>query len=992
MGDFYQNGVVTTLHQLNQRPLGQLEADLMEFRKTRPMALVLPSLYSELEGHALSSIVDELSHVPYLEQIVVGIDRATEDQFRHSLEFFNRLPQRPNVLWNDGPRLRRIDKLLESHGLAPQEMGKGRNVWYMFGYILASGKAQAVALHDCDITTYKRDMLARLIYPVANPAFSYKFCKGYYARVAKGSMNGRVCRLLVTPLIRALKKVCGSNDYLDYLDSFRYALAGEFSLQRDVIEDIRIPSDWGLEMGVISEMHRNYSTRMICQVDIASTYDHKHQELSPDDRNKGLSKMSSDISKSLFRKMATQGTVFSSETIRTIKATYYRIALDLVDSYHSDATINGLAYDRHREGQAVELFAENILGAGTQFLEHSMATPFMPSWNRVVSAVPDIYDQLLEAVEADAQEFGSQQVTNPSLHPEAQRLRQRVGLHMDEIYGGGTTPELTDTLLSITGLDSQPPHQIANARKWNQKDVIMVTYGDTFVNPGVPPLQTLHRFLNQELKGVVSGVHILPFSPFSSDDGFSVVDYEAVNPDLGSWDDIKSLTKDYKVMADLVINHCSSQSRWFQNYLKGESPGKAYFIEESPDTDLSQVVRPRSSPLLTKVRTVEGEKHVWCTFSADQVDLDYSNPEVLFEMVRILRDYIEKGIRFFRLDAVAFVWKEAGTSCVHLPQTHEIIKLLRLVIENLEPTAVVITETNVPNRENLSYFGNDNEAHLIYNFSLPPLLINALLTGSSKYLTSWMMSMPPARQGRGYLNFIASHDGIGVRPAEGLLSGKEQQDLLATLQSFGGHVSMRKMPDGEETPYEVNISLFDAFKGTVAGGPDDLQAERFLCAHTILLALEGIPAIYVHSLLATENDHELVEETGRPRSINRHRWEIEDLYEVLGNPMKHNRRVFDELKRVIRIRREQDAFHPNATQYTLHFGDSIFGFWRESRKRDQNIFALHNISAEHQTLSLVELNLIGTESWRDLLTGTVFTDLEQVIDLAPYQCLWISNR
>jgi len=282
----------------------------MEFRKTRPMALVLPSLYSELEGPALSSIVDELSHVPYLEQIVVGLDRATEDQFRHSLEFFNRLPQRPIVLWNDGPRLRRIVYLLESHGLAPQEMGKGRNVWYMFGYILASGKAQAVALHDCDITTYKRDMLARLIYPVANPEFSYKFCKGYYARVAKGSMNGRVCRLLVTPLIRALKKVCGSNDYLDYLDSFRYALAGEFSLQRDVIEDIRIPSDWGLEMGVISEMHRNYSTRMICQVDIASTYDHKHQELSPDDRNKGLSKMTSDISKSMFRKMATRELCF----------------------------------------------------------------------------------------------------------------------------------------------------------------------------------------------------------------------------------------------------------------------------------------------------------------------------------------------------------------------------------------------------------------------------------------------------------------------------------------------------------------------------------------------------------------------------------------------------------------------------------------------------------------------------------------------------------
>ncbi len=406
MGDFYQNGVVTTLHQLNQRPLRQLENDLMEFRKTRPMALILPSLYSELESPALSSIVDELCHVPYLDQVVVGLDRADESQYRHALDFFSRLPQRPQVLWNDGPRLRKIDALLMSHGLAPEEMGKGRNVWYLFGYILASGRAQAVALHDCDITTYKRDMLARLIYPVANPAFSYKFCKGYYARVAKGVMNGRVCRLLVTPLVRALKKVCGPNDYLDYLDSFRYALAGEFSLQRDVIEEIRIPSNWGLELGVLSEMHHNYSTRLICQVDIASSYDHKHQDLSAGDRDKGLSAMSSDIAHSLFRKMATQGTVFSAETIHTIKATYCRIALDLVDSYHSDASINGIKYDRHQEGRAVEIFSENILSAGNRFLGDSTSTPFMPGWKQVIAAVPDIYQQLLAAVDADAREFG----------------------------------------------------------------------------------------------------------------------------------------------------------------------------------------------------------------------------------------------------------------------------------------------------------------------------------------------------------------------------------------------------------------------------------------------------------------------------------------------------------------------------------------------------------------------------------------------------------
>jgi len=396
MGDFHQHGIITTLHQLNNKSSEQIEADLLEFRKKRPMGVVLPSLYSELQQPALSNIVDELCNVPYLDQVVVGIDRSTKEEFQHALEFFNRLPQKPDLLWNDGPRLRAIDDKLKAQGLAPEEPGKGRNVWYMFGYVLASGKAEAIALHDCDITTYKKDMLARLIYPIANPNFSYKFCKGYYARIADNTMNGRVCRLLVTPLLRALKCVCGSNQYLEFLDSFRYALAGEFSLSRDVIEDIRIPSDWGLEMGTLSEMHRNYANNQICQVDIAERYDHKHQDLSLDDKARGLSKMSSDIAKSLFRKMATQGEVFSTEKIRTLKAAYYRIALDLVEAYNNDASINGLNYDLHKEGKAVELFSENIMQAGHDFLnpEKSMETPFMPSWKRVISAMPDVLDQL----------------------------------------------------------------------------------------------------------------------------------------------------------------------------------------------------------------------------------------------------------------------------------------------------------------------------------------------------------------------------------------------------------------------------------------------------------------------------------------------------------------------------------------------------------------------------------------------------------------------
>ena len=405
MGDFYQNGIITTLHNLSRRPVEELEKELMSFRKERPMSLVLPSLYSELEGPALKNIVDELARVPYLEQIVIGLDRADEAQYRHALEYFSELPQHVRVLWNDGPRLRALDLKLREQGLAPTEMGKGRNVWYCFGYTLACGRSKAVALHDCDILTYSRDLLARLIYPVANPRFSYMFCKGYYARVADGNMNGRVSRLLVTPLIRALKKVAGPNDYLDYLDSFRYPLAGEFSFRTDVINDLRIPSDWGLEVGVLSEMKRNYATNRLCQVDIADTYDHKHQDLSPEDASRGLSKMSIDISKALFRKLATNGEIFSNEKFRTIKATYYRIALDFIETYQSDAVINGLSFDRHKEEKAVELFAQNVMLAGAYFLDNPMDTPFIPSWNRVASAIPDIKDQLREAVELDNEEY-----------------------------------------------------------------------------------------------------------------------------------------------------------------------------------------------------------------------------------------------------------------------------------------------------------------------------------------------------------------------------------------------------------------------------------------------------------------------------------------------------------------------------------------------------------------------------------------------------------
>ena len=403
MGDYYQNGIITCFHNLTRRPVEALEEELMRFAPKRPMALVLPSLFSELEREALPHIVEELAKVPYLNEIVIGLDDADADQFAYARKFFKRLPQRHRILWHNGPRLKALAAALADEDLAPVHPGKGRNVWYCFGYVAASGRAASVALHDCDILTYSRQMLARLIYPVANPNFNYLFCKGYYARIAQNQMAGRVSRLLVTPLIKALKKICKTQAFLDYLDSYRYPLSGEFSMRTDVCPYIRLPSDWGLEIGVLSEMQRNHGTNRLCQVDIAEIYDHKHQPLSKDDSGAGLSKMSIDIAKAIFRKLAIDGQILSLETFRTIKATYYRTALDYIERYYNDALMNGLHIDRHAEERAVELFAANIMEAGNQFLDNPMDAPFLPTWNRVASAISDFPERLLEAVEEDNQ-------------------------------------------------------------------------------------------------------------------------------------------------------------------------------------------------------------------------------------------------------------------------------------------------------------------------------------------------------------------------------------------------------------------------------------------------------------------------------------------------------------------------------------------------------------------------------------------------------------
>ncbi len=535
---------------------------------------------------------------------------------------------------------------------------------------------------------------------------------------------------------------------------------------------------------------------------------------------------------------------------------------------------------------------------------------------------------------------------------------------------------------------------------WDQSSTVMITYGDSFLLADEKPLITLKHFLDEHCEGLINSVHILPFFPFSSDDGFSVIDFSSVNESLGGWDDIQSISQDYRLMADLVINHCSSRSLWFQNFIKGDGPGHDYFYTESPTADLSQVVRPRTSDLLRETMTNKGVQHVWCTFSHDQVDLDFRNPDVLIQFIKIIRQYLDMGVRIFRLDAIAFLWKKVASPSINLEETHNVVRLLRLLIEHAQPDAVIITETNIPNRENLSYFGNANEAHCVYNFALPPLLVNTLLTGNSHHLKLWLMSMPPAQLGTTYFNFIASHDGMGLRPVEGILGDEETQVLVDTLQGFGGRISWRALENeqGEaiRKPYEINISLFDALQGTTKGkdsaADEGRGIERFICAHAIMLGLEGIPGIYVHSLLATRNDYQRMENTGHNRSINRHQWQYDELNELLSTDTGHHTKVFSKLKELLAIRQKQKAFHPNAPQFTLHLGDSIFAYWRQSHDRKQSIFCISNVSDLEQEFMLSDINLATTNDWVDLISGKEMTHQEMLIQLAPYQTLWISNR
>lgn len=517
-------------------------------------------------------------------------------------------------------------------------------------------------------------------------------------------------------------------------------------------------------------------------------------------------------------------------------------------------------------------------------------------------------------------------------------------------------------------------------QSWDEKDVVLITYGDQFQEKGKPALDSLKSMFDKHLADKFEIVHILPFYPYSSDDGFSVIDYKKVNPELGDWQNIKNLTGSARIMFDDVCNHISAESEWFQEFLKGSPEYENFFIEMNPDADLSAVTRPRALPLLTKFSLANGEeKHVWTTFSEDQIDLNFSNPEVLLKMIDVLLFYIEQGAEYIRLDAIGFLWKEVGTSCIHHEKTHEIVKLFRDVTDEAAKGTVIITETNVPHEDNVSYFGNGNdEAHMVYQFPLPPLVLFSIHNGNTSTLTDWASNLQPAGEGTTFFNFLASHDGIGVNPIRGIIPEEEIIEMIESLKSEGALVSYKKNPDGSESPYEINVTYLDALN--MKSDQDELRVKRFMAAHSILLTLPGVPAIYIQSMLGSRNDYAGVGKTGMNRSINRQKYSLSDIAEELTSKGSLRNRVFTEMTKIIQTRIKESLFHPNAAMKVMNLGDKVFAFKRFNEK-NESLFLVNNL-----TNDIAECEVSGR--FTDIITGEEIR-CEGALTLNPYQFLWL---
>lgn len=514
--------------------------------------------------------------------------------------------------------------------------------------------------------------------------------------------------------------------------------------------------------------------------------------------------------------------------------------------------------------------------------------------------------------------------------------------------------------------------------RFSQEDSILITYGDTLTDGERAGLSVLKDFLDEYVGDAVKNVHLLPMYPYTSDDGFSVSDYRQINPELGTWEDVGKLSQSYGLMFDAVINHISRSSRWFQGYLNGEEPYQDYFITSDPEADYSTVTRPRTLPLLTKVQTKDGEKYVWTTFSEDQIDLNFQCPKLLAEIVDILLMYAQQGARYIRLDAIGFLWKKLGTACMHLPQTHEVIKLIKDIFKEYAPGTRIITETNVPHKDNISYFGqNGDEADLVYQFPLPPLVMFSLIAGNARTLSDWMEGLALPDEKVTYFNFLSSHDGIGVRPAEGLLTGSEIQILVDAALKNGGEVSYKDNGDGTKSPYELNINYQDALVGPDAS--DEERIGKFLAAETILLSMQGVPGIYIHSLLGSRNDYYGKTVSGIPRRINREKLELSYVREQLGGETNRGR-IFRELIRRLRIRREESAFSPQADQKVLKLKPEILSIVRENQETGSRIYVLVNVSGERQEISCPEIK--GKDLLRD-------RDAQGGLTMEPWDCAWI---
>ena len=561
--------------------------------------------------------------------------------------------------------------------------------------------------------------------------------------------------------------------------------------------------------------------------------------------------------------------------------------------------------------------------------------------------------------------------------------------HLTFLYGADKAPQLFDRL---QGIMTEYRLQVrAHDGELTERDSILITYGDQLKQSGTKPLQTLSAFCNHYLNGVISGIHILPFYPWTSDDGFSVADYRKVDPALGDWEDISAMQDNFRLMFDAVINHASAQHEWFQAFLRDDPEYRDYFIVVQGNPDLSQVVRPRALPLLTKFETPSGPRQVWTTFSADQVDLNFRNPNLLLEIIDTLLFYVAHGAQFIRLDAIAYLWKEIGTPCIHLPQTHRIIRLFRSVLDAIAPHVILITETNVAHSENISYFGDGrDEAQMVYNFALPPLVLHTFYTGNSRVLSEWAAELRLPSNRTTFFNFLASHDGIGINPARGILSDTEIDALIEQVIQHGGLVSYKDDASGAQKPYELNINYFDALSDPHAEESVSTQVDRFMTAQAIMLALVGVPGIYFHSLFGSRSWRAGVDLTGRNRTINRQKFDLATFESDLADRASLPNQVFHRYAQYLQARSASSAFHPHGEQRVLDCGKAIFALLRLSPDGSRRVLCLHNISDKSQSAEFNLKDVFDSSSGQlsDLITNQPMNDpLNGNLVLHPYQTL-----